>query len=49
MHTSANDNRGPGDWAPHIVDQPPGALKRAARPVRTHSERQITQIMGSIH
>jgi hypothetical protein len=47
MSDIANDNAR-DDWSPHVVDQPPGDLKPAARNARTHSEKQIAQLMGSI-
>lgn len=48
MPDIANDNPPRGDWSPHVVEQPPGDLKLAARNARTHSEKQIAQLMGSI-
>lgn len=48
MTNSANDNTKGGDWSPRVIDQPPGALKPAARNARVHSEQQIAQLMGSI-
>ena len=48
MAVTANDNNGGQTWSPHIVHQSPGVLKPALRNARVHSERQITQIVGSI-
>lgn len=45
--TTANDN-GKQGWSALIVHQSPGDLIPAARNPRTHPEKQITQIMGSI-
>lgn len=49
MTDIANDNQARSDWSPRVVHQAPEDLKPAPRNARTHREKQIEQIMGSIH